>query len=148
APAKLWGVDPVEEMVSLCKQQNSWCNFEPISTRPPSQFQDNTFDLIYSFSVFSHLSEEMHESLLIELRRILRPGGLLITTTRGREFIEQSAAPLKYENIDAPLRLFSDTQQCLADYDRGQYCFSQIVYEGEWSYWGETAIPKDYVLRN
>lgn len=148
APSKLWGVDPVEEMVSLCKQQNTWCNFEAIRTRPPCHFQENTFDLIYSFSVFSHLSEEMHKSWLVELSRILRPGGLLIATTRGREFIEQSAMPRKYENIDSALSLFSDTRQCLSSYDSNQYCFSQIVHEGEWSYWGETAIPRGYVLNN
>jgi SAM-dependent methyltransferase len=148
APTKLWGADPVEEMVSLCKQQNRWCNFEAIRTKPPSHFQDNTFDLIYSFSVFSHLSEKMHMSWLPELGRILRPGGLLIATTRGREFIEQSASPRKYENIDSAMSIFSNTQQSLADFDSGKYCFSQIVHEGEWSYWGETAIPKDYVLGN
>lgn len=148
SPSKLWGVDPVEDMVSLCKQQNRWSNFEAIRTRPPCHFQDNTFDLIYSFSVFSHLSEEMHKNWLLELGRILRPGGMLIATTRGREFIEQSAIPRKYENIESALSLFPDTQQCLSDYDSDRYCFSQIVHEGEWSYWGETAIPKGYVLGN
>jgi SAM-dependent methyltransferase len=145
---KLWGADPMDEMISLCKQQNRWCNFEAIRTKPPSHFQENTFDLIYSFSVFSHLSEEMHKSWLPELRRILRPGGLLIATTRGREFIEQSAAPRKSENIDSTLTVFPNTQQSLSDFDSGRYCFSQIVHEGEWSYWGETAIPKAYVQSN
>lgn len=148
APSKLWGVDPVAEMVSLCQRQNRWCNFEAIHTRPPCRFPENTFDLIYSFSVFSHLSEEMHKSWLLELNRILKPGGLLIATTRGREFIEQSAVPRKYENIDSPLLLFTDTEQCQSDYDNGRYCFSQIVHEGEWSYWGETAIPREYVLNH
>ena len=42
---------------------------------------------------------------------------------------------------------FADTQTSLSDYDSGKYCFSQLVFEGEWSYWGEAAIPKDYVLK-
>lgn len=148
APSTLWGVDPIEEMIHLCKQDNKWSNFEVINTKPPIQFQDNTFDLIYSFSVFSHLSEEMHQNWLVELHRILKPGGILIATTRGRDFIELSATPMKYENIDRALSLFPNTQQSLSDFDSGQYCFSQIVHEGEWSYWGETAIPRNYVLNN
>jgi SAM-dependent methyltransferase len=87
-PTRLYGVDPVDEMVSLCKERDRWCTFERISPKPPMRFQDNAFDLIYSFSVFSHLSEEMHKRWLVELRRVLKPGGLFIATTRGREFIE------------------------------------------------------------
>jgi hypothetical protein len=43
---------------------------------------------------------------------------------------------------------FLDSAGALADYDAGKYCFSQLVREGEWAYWGETAIPKDYVLHH
>lgn len=135
APSKLLGVDPVDEMINLCGQQNKWCNFEAISTRPPTRFPNDTFDLIYSFSVFSHLSEEMHQNWLAELSRILAPGGILIATTRSREFIEADAH-------------FADKRQSLSEYDTGRYCFSQIVFEGEWSYWGEASIPRNYVLSN
>ena len=42
---------------------------------------------------------------------------------------------------------FLDTESVLAEYDGGKYCFSQLVHEGDWSYWGEAAIPEDYVLK-
>jgi len=149
APSKLWGCDPVEEMISICKEQNRWCNFKTIDTKPPSPFQDETFDLIYSFSVFSHLSEEMHKSLLAELSRILKPGGLLIVTTRSRNFIERRKDPDSvHEGPRSGASAFLNIQECLSDYDGGRYCFSQLVHEGEWSYWGEAAIPKDYVVRH
>jgi len=151
-PQKLWGVDPVGEMIDLCRRQNRWCNFEQIDTHPPCRFPDNTFDLIYSFSVFSHLSEEIHELWLIELGRILKPGGLLIATTQKREFINYCASLRKREDLasmhEGPrssASAFRDTQQSLSNYDSGKYCFSQLGYDN-WSYWGETAIPKDYVL--
>jgi SAM-dependent methyltransferase len=154
-PSRLWGADPVEEMINLCKKQNKWCNFTTLNTRPPSPFPDNTFDLIYTFSVFSHLSEEMHKSWLVELSRILKPWGLLIATTRGREFIEYCAELRKRDDLDSmhegprsSASAFRNTRECISDYDRGKYCFSQIIHEGEWSYWGETAIPKDYVLNH
>ena len=154
-PSKLWGCDPVEKMIEICKEQNKWCNFDLINTRPPSPYADNTFGLIYSFSVFSHLSEEMSDNQLAELTRILRPGGMLVVTTRSREFIEYCARLRERKDLDtlhpgprSSAAAFLDTEQSLADYDSGRYCFSQLVHEGEWSYWGDTAISKKYVLEN
>lgn len=150
-PARLYGCDPVEQMIRLCEQHNRWCNFRKIDTNPPTPFEDESFDLVYGYSVFSHLSEEMHETLLLELRRILRPGGLLIMTTRGRDFMlicEKLRQRMDLESLHPGPRssagAFLDTRQCLADFDSGRYCFSPL--EHEWSYWGETAIPKAYVL--
>jgi len=154
-PSRLLGVDPVEEMVALCKQQNRWCGFERIPFVPPSQLKGSTFDLIYSFSVFSHLSEEMHKKVLAELTRLLKPGGLLVVTTRGREFIEACAAMRKRADLSSlhpgpksSAAAFPETEEALFRYDRGDYCFTQLVHEGEWSYWGEAAISKNYVLKH
>lgn len=154
-PSRLWGCDPVDRMIDICKSDNSWCNFRTIGTSPPSPFRDDTFDLIYSFSVFSHLSEGMHNILLAELGRILRPGGLLIVTTRRRDFIEHCAGMRRRADLDSihegprsSARAFLNTSEHLKAYDEGRYCFSQLVHEGEWAYWGEAAIPKDYVLKH
>jgi SAM-dependent methyltransferase len=154
-PSRLLGVDPVEEMVALCKQQNRWCVFERIPNVPPSHLKENTFEWIYSFSVFSHLSEEMHNKVLAELSRLLKPGGLLVVTTRGREFIEACAAMRKHVDLSSlhpgprsSAGAFPETQEALLRYDRGDYCFTPLVHEGEWAYWGEAAISKNYVLKN
>ncbi|MGB6974491.1 MAG: class I SAM-dependent methyltransferase [Terracidiphilus sp.] len=47
---------------------------------PPLKYEDGAFDLIYSVSVFSHLSEEDAKLWLTELRRVARPGGILCLT--------------------------------------------------------------------
>jgi SAM-dependent methyltransferase len=46
---------------------------------PPVPYLDGYFDLVYAFSVFTHLADSWAEWLL-ELRRILRPEGLLVAT--------------------------------------------------------------------
>ena len=152
-PSKLWGVDPVEDVINTCKQNNRWCNFKAINPKPPGPFPDNMFDLVYSFSVFSHLSEQMSNDLLAELTRILKPGGMLIVTTRGRSFIEFCASLRKSSDLESmhpgprsAAAGFMNTEESLAEYDSGKYCFSQLDHE--WSYWGETAISKKYVLQH
>jgi SAM-dependent methyltransferase len=42
-------------------------------------FEDNSLDVIYGFSVFTHI-KYLWDAWLLELRRVLRPGGLLIQT--------------------------------------------------------------------
>lgn len=54
----------------------------------PSIFRDNQFDLIYAFSVFSHLSEKAANAWINEFQRILKPGGHAILTLQGRSFID------------------------------------------------------------
>ena len=51
------------------------------SETPPLPEADDTFDLIYCGSVFSHLTE--WAPWLLELRRILKPGGALVASFHG-----------------------------------------------------------------
>jgi len=51
---------------------------------PPLPEADNTFDLIYCGSVFSHLTD--WAPWLLELRRILKPGGVLVASIHGKGF--------------------------------------------------------------
>src|SRR5205085_11212470 len=50
---------------------------------PPLRYPDGTFDLIYSVSIFSHLSFDDRKLWLAELSRVLKPGGLAILTFNG-----------------------------------------------------------------
>ncbi|WP_309091154.1 class I SAM-dependent methyltransferase [Phenylobacterium sp.] len=55
-------------------------DFRVNGPNPPLPFADESFDLIYSISIFTHLPEDMQHGMLAELRRILKPGGVLLTT--------------------------------------------------------------------
>lgn len=46
---------------------------------PHLPFEDNSLDVIYGISVFTHI-KYLWDMWLLELRRVLRPGGLLIQT--------------------------------------------------------------------
>lgn len=110
------------------------------------------FDLVFAYSVFSHLSEETHEKWLEEFRRILKPGGLLIVTTWGRDMITRcrdlrNAKDLPPFQTHLP-GLFPDTEKSLASYDNGNFCFdtSMDMYGPSSKWLGEACIPKGYVL--
>jgi SAM-dependent methyltransferase len=59
---------------------------------PPIPGFDQTFDLIYAFSVFSHLSEKYSVAWINYLLSLLKPGGHFIFTTRGERFIADLAS--------------------------------------------------------
>lgn len=48
---------------------------------PHLPFEDNYFDVVTAFSVFTHIGQ-LEEAWLLELRRITRPGGILYLTVQ------------------------------------------------------------------
>jgi SAM-dependent methyltransferase len=152
-PNKLWGIDHYDKVIDICKQQNKWCNFQLIKPFPPTSFPDNMFDLIFCYSVFSHLSEDAHRKWVEEFKRILKPGGLVIATTWQRDFITRCRDARAEKNpafwtTHLP-KLFVDTERWLAHYDNGGFCWESAPEYGEISYYlGEACIPKGYVLNH
>lgn len=63
-------------------------DFRVNGPNPPLPFADETFDLVYSISTFTHLPEDMQHGMLAELRRILKPSGVLLTTKLNPEAYE------------------------------------------------------------
>jgi SAM-dependent methyltransferase len=48
---------------------------------PPLPYPDAAFDLVVTISIFTHLPEDQQFAWLDDLRRVLKPGGLLLATT-------------------------------------------------------------------
>lgn len=150
----LWGIDCYKEAVEICRNSNLGCNFESIDVMPPTRFPEDFFDAIYLFSVFSNLSEEAHREWLLEFRRILKPGGIVIATTRPRSFITECGALRKAGGLKefqhGAVASFQNVNKSLLAYDKGRFCHSPAGGGGvlSASFYGETAIPKQYVMEN
>jgi SAM-dependent methyltransferase len=147
----LYGIDCYSEAIDAARLANRWCTFELTNPLPPSRFDDKFFDIIYLYSVFSHLSEEAHLEWLAEFHRILKPGGLVIATTWRREFILECAELRKQKDLPVHQQSsavsFEDTDYFLARYDAGLFCHSPTGGGGplETSFYGQSCIPKAYV---
>jgi len=76
--AELWGVDISAEHIQWCIN-NLPMHFAVSSIVPHLPFEDRFFDLIYCGSIFTHI-EDNRETWLLELARILKPGGVLYLT--------------------------------------------------------------------
>ena len=62
------------------------CVFAPNDAHPPLPFPDESFDLIYATSVFTHLDERLQFEWLSELQRVSQPGGIVLLTTHGERY--------------------------------------------------------------
>ncbi|TMK69025.1 MAG: class I SAM-dependent methyltransferase [Actinobacteria bacterium] len=69
-----WGVDIKARHIAWCQQHLSPpFSFATTTTFPHLPFEDDSFDLVYCGSVFTHMSE-LADAWVLELRRLLRTG--------------------------------------------------------------------------
>lgn len=77
---RISGVDVDRPAVEWCRRHLPG-SFTVGSALPPLALPDNSFDLVYAVSVFTHLDEPRQDFWLAEIIRLLRPGGLLLAST-------------------------------------------------------------------
>lgn len=89
--ASVFGCDVLGEAIATCQRRFPKGCFVTNRAAPPLRFEDAQFDLIYSYSVFTHLSEANHRAWLKELGRLLRPGGMMLHTVHSYEYLRRTA---------------------------------------------------------
>ena len=82
-PVGFFGSDYNHASIAWCRAHLPGVTFLENDLAPPLPVADAFFDLVFCRSVFTHLSESMHDAWITELRRAVRPGGVVILTTHG-----------------------------------------------------------------
>jgi SAM-dependent methyltransferase len=100
AATEVHGCDYNSELVRWCEQNLPFVHASGNDLRPPLPYADESFDFVYAFSVFTHLSVELARDWLGELARVTRPGGLIWFTVHGPSYRER-LPPEQREQFDA-----------------------------------------------
>jgi ubiquinone/menaquinone biosynthesis C-methylase UbiE len=85
---RIHGTDVNLELVRWCRRALPFAEFRHNRLATPLPYESDSMDFVYAISVFTHLSEELQEFWMGELRRILKPRGLLLITTKGTSRLE------------------------------------------------------------
>jgi SAM-dependent methyltransferase len=85
----IFGCDINPKMVAWCRANLSFADVTLNDVAPPLPHADSSFDLVYAFSVITHLTEELQQRWLAECRRILAPGGFLLVSTLGEYYLSR-----------------------------------------------------------
>lgn len=80
---RLHGTDYNPRLVAWCKRHYPFARFESNELGGRLPYADASFDFIYAWSVFTHLSVPLCEHWVAQLARGLRAGGLLLATFHG-----------------------------------------------------------------
>lgn len=81
--AKLHGVDYNPQPIKWCRRNLPFADFGVNRTGKPLPFPDESFDFIYSISVFTHLTESQQRFWMNELMRVLKRDGYMLFTVHG-----------------------------------------------------------------
>jgi SAM-dependent methyltransferase len=85
---EVWGVDMTARYIDWCQQYlTPPFRFATTTSFPYLPFEDRYFGLIIAGSVFTHIAD-LSDAWLLELKRILRPGGRLYITVHDKHTID------------------------------------------------------------
>jgi SAM-dependent methyltransferase len=83
---RLHGVDPWHRSIDLCREHGIPCKLALSDYIPRSLPFEGPFDLVYAFSVFTHLSEPTARAALAAIRSAISERGMLCLTIRPIEY--------------------------------------------------------------
>lgn len=154
APGNLIGTDVYLYFIEICKNIFQDILFDLNDPFPPLHYPDNFFDIIYAYSVFSHLSEEAHLQWLKEFHRLVKPEGLLFLTLRQKQFLLEYNRLRSEPNLSdynkKMAELFGDLEKLSPDYEMGKFIYSPTGGGGALTddFYGDTVIPPAYIKKH
>jgi SAM-dependent methyltransferase len=89
------GTDIDKQAIAWCKRHLAIASWSANDPWPPLAYPGRTFDFIYAISVFTHIDEEMQFAWLEELKRVSKPGAILILSVHGESTHAQLSADAK-----------------------------------------------------
>lgn len=148
---ELHGCDTQARALESIRRSLANVYLTPCGAMPPSRYGAETFDLIYAFSVYSHLSPEAHNAWAQEFARLLVPGGYAVITTQGLKFLQMckefrdGTKPITHQWHQSLAVSFAEPD-CGDRYLAGEFLYSATSPANP-SY-GEAMVPRQYFERH
>lgn len=145
-PGNLFGCDPVENILEICRATRVPANLFRSDFLPDRLPVDRRFDLVFAFSVFTHISERAARATFSAIGEALNPGGLFTFTIRPSAYLDMNPlmAPLvkelgerREEVLAGPAYLFVP---------HGEDGHPQ--YDGTEMSYGEAVITRPWIEQN
>jgi SAM-dependent methyltransferase len=96
------GCDIDPKMVAWCDEHLPFAHVKLNALAPPLPYDEASFDLVYAFSVMTHLSEDLQHAWLREVGRVLKPGGFFLFSTLGEYYASRNRlTPAERASFDA-----------------------------------------------
>ncbi len=145
----IYGLDVLGDAINVCREAFEGPVFEVVPQNVPYRFETHKFDIITAFSLFSHLNESTAKQILQEFHRMLKPGGLVVVTSRGKAFMKHCentrkiAEDQKNDYQKLLSHCFPDLTLDQMRYDQGRFLFYQCSGGGiaKKEVYGEAAVP-------
>lgn len=140
-PKNIYGCDAWEHSLQLCLDARVRANLKLCAEVPTSlPFEGVQFDLIYAFSVFTHLSEKTSQAVMRALRQHIAPQGLLAITIR----------PIEYWRAHDQKQNLVDVERMENEHRSRGFAFTphcRPPIDGDVTY-GDTSISCEYIAKN
>ena len=106
-------------------------------------YPDNRFDLVFSNSVFSHLSKDSHLHSVSEVARVLKPGGIFVATTLSQSNLKNMI------NNEASKKWISsilgDIPTCMNKLANNEFIYAPTA---RWKDYGIAVIPEKWLINH
>jgi len=89
ASTRVLGCDINPKMIAWCRENLPFAETTVTGLAPPLPYADSSLDLMYAFSVFTHLAESLQHDWMSECERVLKPGGFLLMSTMGEYYLSR-----------------------------------------------------------
>jgi SAM-dependent methyltransferase len=131
---ELVSVDVDPAAIKWCAEHLPFGRFMVCNPRPPLDVPDSHFDLVVNHSVLTHLDASMQDEWLTELRRITRPGALIILSVHGDDAFATNAMHWDAERVAERWRALETVGILyVSDYVDSPFPdFYQVTYHATW----------------
>jgi len=137
---RIWGLDPWDRSIELCREHHIPVNLAVSDYVPKSlPVGDTRFDLIFAYSVFTHLSPRCALQVMKTAREYVKADGLLAITVR----------PPEYWSLHAAFPVGVTAEAMLAAHRDAGFAFiphNRPPIDGDVTY-GDSSYSLDYVRR-